>query len=85
MKCDKCHSNEAEFIEEYMLIEKKRRRLCRQCAIEYIDVKPYFHCTYCECYADAKDVVFVDDSPYCCIECALENYHINKIEGKDDV
>ena len=78
MKCDVCKTNEAAYVEQEW--NSQGLHYCEECAIEKINAKPYFYCTYCEGYTDSKNAIFVDSDAYCCGECALANYHINKIE-----
>ena len=81
--CDKCKKNEATFCEKEWN-SNIILNLCEDCAIDYVYVRPFFYCTYCEKFTSSFNAVFVDNKPYCSNECALANHYIKRIDKNNE-
>lgn len=72
--CKVCKKSKAEYKSK-----EENLCLCKKCAIEYANITSKICCTYCKKFSSSHNAVFIDNTPYCSVKCALKSTGISEM------
>lgn len=79
MKCSVC-DKEAVYYKSTIWFTETRQAFCEECALRLIEATTNnIVCKHCMKQIDNNKIVIVDNTIFCCSECALKECGFNRI------